>query len=63
MMVDKQVAKPGFIRRPRSKAAEMLICVQTRKKISNKKAEWQRLCFFIVGKFLYAVITVPVFPR
>lgn len=39
------------------------ICVQTRKKISNKKAEWQRLCFFIAGKFLYAVITVPVFPR
>ena len=62
-MVDEQVAKPGVIRRPRSKDAEMLICVQTRKKISNKKAEWQRLCFFIAGKFLYAVITVPVFPR
>ena len=25
-MVDEQVAKPGFIRRPRSKAAKMFIC-------------------------------------
>lgn len=33
------------------------------KENKQQKAEWQRLCFFIAGKFLYAVITVPVFPR